>query len=290
VSFPRDNRGRFAAKVISSPSVAKPRHRVRAWSSPRLNDDGAIKTVLAIGDAHDKPGRCKARFKHLGRFAGEVNPDYIVSIGDLISCDSLSAHEPPGSANDAERPGFWQELESAEEALSLFFSEHPAGSIPFYQTHGNHEHRAWSAANRQPKSQGDFPLRIEQVFARFQIETRPFGHHLTLDGVDYTHIPLNIMGKPMGGENCEQNIANKSLRSLVCGHTHRRKIIRMPKTGHGNLTVVNLGTFMPHGLIEKYSSVAQTGWSYGVYVLRVQAGEILSEKFFDIRELEEGFS
>jgi hypothetical protein len=98
------------------------------------------------------------------------------------------------------------------------------------------------------------------------------------------------MGKPIGGMNAEATIANQSLRSLVCGHTHRRNVVRRAKTGQRNLTVVNLGTCMPYGMIEKYSGMSMTGWSWGCYLLRISDGEILSEKFFDIRELEEMFA
>jgi hypothetical protein len=70
------------------------------------------------------------------------------------------------------------------------------------------------------------------------------------------------------------------------GHTHRRNVVHLPKIGQRKITVVNLGTSMPYGMIERYTGLAMTGWSYGVFMLRIQGGVILSEKFFDMLELE----
>jgi hypothetical protein len=270
----------------------KERHRIR-WPAQQWEkkpEDEPIYTVLAIGDAHDKPGRCKERFKWFGRFAAEHRPHYICSIGDWCSLDSLSTHEQPGSANDAARPAFHEELDSLDESLSLFTAPMNGGNIPIFHTHGNHEFRTWRAANRQPKLNGDMPIRLESIFARYRIQTFPFGETFDLHGIDFVHIPLNIMGKEMGGEHVERTIAAKSMRSTVCGHTHRRNIVHIPKTAQRKITVINLGTSLPHGTIEKYARLSMAGWSYGLFLLRIQGGVILSEKFFDMIEIQDRYA
>ena len=265
----------------------KPRVRVKAVMSDRPSDEPIYK-VLAIGDPHDKPGRDKERFAWFGAHAAKIKPDAIVCIGDMASLDSLSTHELPGSANDADRPSYHEELDSLDEALSCFHRHLPKGQIPTYITLGNHEYRAWRSANRQPKQCGDMPLRLEQVFARWQWKTRPFGEFLDLYGVDFVHVPLNVMGREMGGEHVERNAANKTMKSLVIGHTHRASVFNATKIGQQRkLTVVNLGTSLPQGVIEKYNGVSMTGWSYGLFELRIQAGQILSAKQYDMIELQE---
>lgn len=268
----------------------KPRVRVKAVTQERPSDAPIFK-VMAIGDAHEKPGRCKERFRWFGRHAAATRPDAIVSIGDWASLDSLSTHEQPGSANDADRPSFHEELDSLDESISLFHRDLPVGSIPTYITLGNHEYRAWRAANRQPKQNGDMPQRLEQVFARYRWQTTPFGEFLPLYGVDFVHVPLSIMGKEMGGELVERNVGIKSMRSVIMGHTHRANVVTVPKVGQQRkLTVVNLGTAMPHGMTEKYTGVAMSGWSYGIFELRIQEGQILSAKHFDMIELSERYA
>lgn len=265
----------------------KPRIRVKAVAWDRPSDE-PIYRVMAIGDHHDKPGRDKTRALWMGRHAAQGKFDAIVSIGDWASLDSLSTHEAPGSANDADRAPFHEELDSLDESLSIFHQGLPLGSVPVFHTHGNHEHRAWRAANRQPKLNGDMPLRLEQTFARYRWETKPFGEFLDLYGVDFVHCPLNVMGREMGGMHVERNAGNLALRSLVFGHTHRSNVVNITKIGQQRkLTMLNLGTSMPMNMVEKYSGLSMTGWSYGIFELRIQAGQILSAKQYDMLELQE---
>jgi hypothetical protein len=267
--------------------IPKPRIRVKAISQPHY-EDGPTLRVMAIGDPHDKPGRDKRRFTWMGRHAAETRPDVIVSIGDWCSADSLSTHELPGSANDAERPGFWEELDSLSESLALFAREYPGSeAVPRIHCHGNHEHRTRRAANRQPKLNGDMPVRLENAFAQFMWRTHEFGEFVDIGGVDFVHIPLSIMGKEMGGEMMERNAGMKSLRDLVCGHTHRANVLTVMKVGQQRqVKVVNLGTSMPYGLVEKYTGLAPTGWFYGIHELTIRSGQISAVRQWDMLELE----
>jgi predicted phosphodiesterase len=276
----------FAEPIHGEP--VKPRYRVQAISRPSVVDAPIVR-VMVLGDPHDKPGRDKRRFTWMGRHAAETKPDYIVSIGDWASLDSLSTHEVPGSANDAERPGFWQELDSLDESLAAFGAEVPDCSQ--IHVHGNHEHRAVRAANRQPKLNGDMPIRLDEVFSRYGWRTRPFGEFVDIAGVDFVHCPLNVMGREMGGQHVERNVANMTTRSLVFGHTHRAQVTNFSKVGQQRkITVVNVGTSMPFGEIEKYTGLAMSGWSYSVHELRIRNGEILSVKQWDMLELESLYS
>lgn len=261
----------------------KPGERLKA----RSNTDDVL-TVLAIGDHHDAPGVDKVRATWIGRFAAEKRPDCIVSIGDWASLDSLSSHEMPGSAKHAAMTSFAQDLESLEDSLEAFHRDLPVGSIPTFITLGNHEDRAWRAANQDPKRCGDIPVRLEQAFAQFRWNTVEYGQHLTLAGCDFVHSGRSIMGKDFGGEHVERTIANKALRSTVVGHTHRRGMFNAPKIGSNQqISVLNLGTSMPFGKLASYARLSQTGWSYGIYLLRLHGGVIVSEKFWDMRELAE---
>lgn len=271
---------------IHGPARAQVRARVKEWKAPERSSEPVYR-VLAIGDPHDKPGRDKERFAWIGRHALETKPDAIVCIGDMASLDSLSSHELPGSANDADRPSFHEDLDSLDEALSSFHRHLPAGQIPTYITLGNHEYRAWRSANKQPKQCGDMPLRLEQVFLRWRWKTVPFGEFLELYDVDFVHVPLSIMGREIGGELAERTVGLRSLRSVVMGHTHVHTNLPIRKVGQNRkIRVVNLGTSMPHGIVEKYNGVAMTGWDYGICELRIQGGVILSVKHIDMLELE----
>jgi predicted phosphodiesterase len=100
-----------------------------------------------------------------------------------------------------------------------------------------------------------------------------------------------VMGREMGGQHVERNVANMTTRSLVFGHTHRAQVTNFSKVGQQRkITVVNVGTSMPFGEIEKYTGLAMSGWSYSVHELRIRNGEILSVKQWDMLELESLYS
>jgi predicted phosphodiesterase len=266
---PSPHQDQFSAYEAIHAPPPKPRISIRA-ETQYTPPEGQVYRVMGIGDAHEKPGRCKERFKWMARHAAETQPHAVVSIGDWASLDSLSTHEMPGSANDAARPAFHEELESLDESLGLFNREIEGAGLSLFHTHGNHEMRATRAANRQPKLNGDMPLRLDQTFIRYGWNVKPFGEFLELFGVDFVHCPLNVMGREMGGENVERNVANKSLRSLVFGHTHRAQVCNFTKVGQQRkISVVNLGTSMPYGTIEKYNGLSMTGWSWGFFDLRI---------------------
>lgn len=279
---------------IIAPSWGMP--KMSEWRRPgetlkaRSNTDDVL-TVLALGDYHCKPGLSNERAKWLGRLAAEQRPDAIVAIGDWVDLGSLSTHEAPGSAKQAAMTTFAQDEAALFESLDLFHRDLGIGSIPTYITWGNHEQRAVRAANIDPRRCSDLPARVERAYAQHQWQSVEFGKFLTISECDFVHVPLNILGREMGGEHLERSVANKAIRSTVMGHTHRRGMFSSSKVGQDRkITCLNLGTTMPNGYIADYAKLSVTGWSYGAYILRIHQGSIISEKYWDMIELEEAFS
>jgi hypothetical protein len=265
----------------------RPRVRIKVWT-PDTPPEGPVYRVLGIGDVHKKPGRTDEPVILAARHAAATRPDRIVAIGDWLSLDSCSFHPPKGSARDSERPAFYEDIEAGEESLDAFDKNCP-DDIARDITFGNHEARAWRMADSDPRIAGDFPLRVEQVFARFRWRTHAYGKMLYLGGVGFIHVPLNQMTREYGGKNSENTIGNDATHSIVWGHDHRFRTKTVPKIGPNNrITLCNLGTCMPWGEIEDYN-VGTTGWTYGCVDLRIQGGLITSAKFHDILELRERY-
>jgi hypothetical protein len=276
----------FAEPIHGEP--VKPRVRVKATSRAHLQ--GPAMRVMAIGDPHTKPGRDRRRFTWMGRHAAKTRPDHIVCIGDWGSFDSLSTHEQPGSQGDADRPGFWEELDDLDATAALFHKEAPP-NIPKTLTLGNHEFRCERAANRQPKQSGDMPFRRDEVFARYGWDVHPFGEFVDVAGCDWVHVPLSIMGKEMGGEMVLRNVGLKALRTTIFGHVHRYGSLPIVKVGQQRaIRIVSLSTSMPYGMVEKYSGMSVTGWDWGCHDFWIQDGVILSERFVGMHELERDYS
>lgn len=274
---------------------AKPRIRVPARSSftPLPSTVGKATRVLVWGDAHDSPSiPDKSRFRHLGMLASELQPDLIVDVGDALDLDSLSTHSVPGSMDDRARPQFLTEIASLTDAMGEFNeTAPPASEVPRYHLDGNHCYRADRFENINPTAAGVYTLPLQQVFARYGFSTKKYREWLFIEGVGFTHIPINAAGREYGGLNAEITVARESTFSVVFGHTHRSNKIRRHKVGIGNgLDVFNTGSFMPQGYIKHYAGLSQTGWSYSCHELTLRDGWIESARSWSVQELAERFS
>ena len=102
-----------------------------------------------------------------------------------------------------------------------------------------------------------------------------YGEFYFIDGVGFTHVPFNIMGREFGGVSVERNIGQSSLVDVVFGHTHKFNDVRCPKIGKANyVRVVNVGCSLPMNHIESYAKVATTGWFWGVVDISIYNSKI----------------
>jgi len=267
--------------IIIPETISRPRVRVKAVSSP--HQDAPITRVLGIGDLHDSPSLDKERFRWIGRHAAATRPDRVVMIGDTADFDSLSSHAKPGSAAQKLQPSFASELESLEEAFSVYRKE--ADGIRTDNTAGNHEGRVWRFEDASASAEGMLTQPLMDVFARFDIHLHREGEYLLIDGVAFNHCPRNIMNREYGGKWLN-SIATECRVSHVFGHVHRGQVLHAHKVGPwGGITLVNLGTALPMGYIKPYARIATAAWTWGVYDLTIQAGHIVGHQFIGMDEL-----
>jgi hypothetical protein len=279
--------------TLAAPTI-KPRIRVPARSvyQPMPNEFGKAVRVLVWGDAHDAPTiPDKSRFRHLGMLASELQPDFIVDVGDSLDLDSLSMHALPGSMEDRARPGFLTEIASLTDAYGEFNEAAPsADEIPRYHLDGNHCYRANRFENANPAAEGVYTIPLQQVFARYGFTNSQYREWLFLEGVGFTHAPTTGMGREVGGVNANQTVSRETTFSVVWGHTHKREVINRPKFGIGNqITVFNTGSMMPQGYIKQYAGLAMTGWTYGPSELTLRDGQIESVRSWSVLELAERY-
>lgn len=263
--------------------------KTEAPAKPRIiPSKGKPFTILAIGDSHDSPALDKDRFRWMGKHAAQMKPDRIVHIGDFASWDSMSMHEERGSLGHSMRPSFKNDLDSCEEAMAEFFKQIQHLEIPMDMTAGNHEDRINRFENKNPETVGTLWAQFEEMAARYRWRIHQYGQWLMIDGVGFIHVPMNIMGRPYGGQNSENTIANHATHSIVFGHTHRSTFRKTPKIGINNsIEIMNLGSSMPNGYIAKYAGTATTGWSYGIVEMRIQNGHIMEYRHISMEQLQE---
>lgn len=274
-----------AAYSPAAPDISPretPKYRVIA-------PEGKFLRVLAIGDSHDHPGiPDKSRFALMGRYAAEERPDVILHIGDFLDLHSLCSHTREDTYKGKGKPSFEQDIASAAEAMAAFEAELPADYRPRkHITFGNHEHRAWRYEDINPASVNLLTGPLTNVFESHDWTWQSFGHWTMIAGVGFTHIPRNIMGRPVGGKNIGNSIANEATFDIAHGHDHRANVTKRAKYGYNNfVTIVGLGTSMVPGYVADYAEGLPTGYDYGVNDLTIYEGHIQSATFRTFRELE----
>lgn len=253
------------------------RHAVNTDAATPEEDE--VVRVVVIGDCHDDPRMADyERFKALGFFAASLAPDRIVQIGDWATFDSVSRHEDRSTISGRALPSFEDDLSSLRMSLRSFYDGLGGYQCPKHIPLGNHEDRVRQYENLNATLEGAMYNRVLEAFAQYEWQTRPFGEWLFIAGVGFTHVPLNIMGRPYGGKTLNP-IANDAVFSIVFGHSHKGGFVRAAKIGpNRRISVLNVGCSLPEGHVEDYAKLSTTGWEYGLYEIEIVNGDIRSAR------------
>jgi hypothetical protein len=262
--------------------ISKPRVRIKAGSS-----DGTLYRVLAIGDLHDDPAIEKDRCYWLGCHAKETSAEYVISIGDWATLDSLNSHIPNDTLRARQKNPYTEDMASLCESLERFHEGLGGHQLRKHITLGNHERRAWAYEESHPEMAGQLTGDLLLTFEERGWTWTEYGEFYFLGGVGFVHAALNRLGKTYGGKNAEQQIANDAVFDIVVGHSHTGRSWRAPKIGPSKfVNVLNLGCALPHGHVEDYAQHCTTGWTWGAYDLIISGGHIESAAFISMQELE----
>ncbi len=244
--------------------------------------------VLAIGDSHDHPGiKDKRRFAAIGRLAARERYDFLVHLGDSTDMNSLCHHVRNDTYRARMKPVFQQDIDSLAEAWAAISDEMPKSYRP--RKHivlGNHENWTWIFEDKVPELRNTLVGPLTTVYESHDWSWTPFGQFASVGGVDFTHAPLGIMGKPYGGKNAEATLANEALRDIVFGHTHRYNDIMRPKLGaKRGVRLINAGSSMLPGYVGEHAAFTLNFMSYGLVELMIADGQIKESRFLQLDRL-----
>lgn len=267
--------------------AGRPKYSVRQDAIDEKSD----LLVLAMGDAHDSPKiKDKSRFEIAGKFAAERKCDLFMVMGDFLDLLSLCFHVPDENYSGRAKPSFIQDIESGTLAFDALNSGLGNWNPERHKVQGNHENRLLRVEDQAPASVGMYVALYDEMMTRAKFAYSPFGATTFYGGVGFTHCPISIMGKPMGGKQVLTNIGRDSVYDSVTAHTHVPGEVKTRKIGQRHVTSVDAGCFLPYGMIEDYAEHTLGGWDWGLTELRIRGGKIESRKWHSLRELEERYA
>lgn len=254
--------------------------RDAAPSSPaQAEPQGEPLEVLVIPDRHNDP-----RHPHrlacttwIARWGAERRVPIVVDLGDASTMDSCSRHDKNETTRGRLKPPIRADLENHEQALQTFDVAAGDWTPTKIKTRGNHEQRLWDFENQHPESEGTHTHAYAQALAQFGWRERGFGEIAYIEGVGFTHAPINGVGRPMGGKTSTHRAGALLTAPLVHGHTHQLQIYNDSKLGPvDRITVIQAGCALPWGEVEHYAMASPTGWWWGALILTLWGGQITS--------------
>lgn len=240
---------------------------------------------LICGDTHDHPGiKDRRRFRAFGMLAAKHRYDFLIHIGDFSDMASMCPHVKSNTYGAREKPTFEQDMASIQKAWDAINDELPASYNPVrHICLGNHEQWLWDFEDKHPETHGAFTSRLSDVIESGGWSWSPYGQHALVDGVAFTHAPMGLTGKALGGVNVEANLANKTARDVVFGHTHRRGHVYQPKAGsRQGVTVINTGSTMPPGYVGSHAKWTPHGITYNLLEVSIEGGRIVEYRHLDL--------
>ena len=260
----------------------KPRMSIRTDTA---GENSEIR-VLVIGDAHDDPTiPDKTRFEYAGRYAADQKVDVLLSIGDFLNCNSLCFHIPDENYSGKAKPTFLADMASGKLAFDALNSGLGNWKPEKAMTMGTHENRLFRMEDQSPSSVGMYQALFDEVMENAGFEYTPYGATTFYGGVGFTHIPLSIMGKPMGGKTVLQSLGRDSVYDTVTGHTHVPGEVTTRKIRQRHITTVDAGCYLPDGHVEDFATHTYGGWGWGLTDLRIKGRHIHSRKWISSYEL-----
>lgn len=256
--------------------------RIKMKSSKSVAPENVTKVVW-FTDAHNQPGMSLERFEWLSSLVNETKPDYLIDGGDFDDMNSLCGHEKNETWKGKFKPSFQADLEASQAARELLDAKITHPCIKHFIL-GNHEDRLYQYENINPEVYGMMQHAYEEIHRNWAIT--PYRGYLDIEGVDFTHIPMNGLNKPVGGSRACVNVAAKSVRDVCFGHIHTFGYWEEPKFGHNrSTTAICGGSFMPDKYVPKYAMGSSKGYWYGCHIIEIAGGRIVGHTPITMREL-----
>ena len=278
------NGGPFQGEIYGVDTKRLPRIGAPIGHTPRR--------TLVIGDSHFHPAleqRTVRAMTLVGLHAAVTRPEHVVHIGDGSDWSSCCGHARNETWKARTKPSIQQDLDNFRVNWDALNAPMDAAGVTVSRHYcwGNHDAWLHQFEDRTPEAKGLATGKLSSMLAAAGWSETDYGEYYWIGNVGYTHITLNMMGKPCGGQTAENTIAMQSTRDTVVGHTHRHAVARRPKMDGTTVTVLNAGSSMPEFYVGDYAqnTMART-IDYGVLEVTDFDGRIHSYRFVPMRELE----
>lgn len=255
--------------------------------------------VLVIGDSHVDEKQSLDRFNALGNKIVEDRPEYIIIMGDFLSMNCLSDWDK-NKRRVMENQRYKLELDAGNDALDRLFapllalqerqrrSKHSQYTPIIVYLEGNHENRVDRYLDVEPVMEGQIGIYKDLYLEDRGIEYIKYKDHYEINGVLFTHIPIQANGKAIGNPNVAQKALKLYNGSIVFAHTHTLDTAGEHRHGAAHLNqALCAGCFFEH--VDEYAKGSRTDYWRGVIELNIYGPNRFDFKTTSMSQLKQGF-
>ncbi len=232
--------------------------------------------ILIIPDTQVKPGVNTDHLEHIGKYACDLEVDYLIHLGDHYDLPSLSSYDKGKKSFEGRR--YVKDIDAGNIAMDRLMAPIHAEVARrkkgkrkkwdilenLHFTLGNHENRITRAVDDSAE------LEDLMSFDDFNLKEHGFNVHgflepVVIEGICFQHFfTSGIMGRPVSSA---QAMLNKKHMSTVMGHVQDRQIAYAKRADGTRITGLFAGICYKHE--ETYLAASEgtsTSWA-GVWVL-----------------------
>tara|TARA_R110002126_G_scaffold60959_4_gene158122 strand:- start:1843 stop:2619 length:777 start_codon:yes stop_codon:yes gene_type:complete len=251
------------------------------------------KVAVVFSCAHADPSTSNERFDWLGELIYDVNPNYIVDLGDgadMRSLNSFDGKNPEALVSQS----YERDIDHYNEAMDRLRripSTRKYKRPSWFGFEGNHEHRikrAISSDSRISSVGGKYGLSFSHLqtdhwFDEYHEYENSGPAIAEYDGVSYAHFfQAGNFGSAVSGLHHANTLLGHRYKSSTCGHSHKRDL----KFKDG-AKAIGLVAGCYKGAEEGWAGQSNRDWWKGVVIKREIDNGIYEPEFVSLKRLKE---
>jgi hypothetical protein len=249
------------------------------------------KTAIVFSCAHSDPDTSNERFDWLGELIYEVNPNYIIDLGDGADMRSLNTFDTryPESIVSQSYEQDIEQYNNAMDRLRRKPSTRKYKKPAWFGFEGNHENRIKKAVRQDPRLEGSKygisfnHLQTDYWFDEYHEYENTAPSIRDYDGVSYAHFfSSGNFGSAMSGLHHANSLLAHRYKSSTCGHSHKRDVKFKDAAG-----VIGLVAGCFKGSEEGWAGQANLDWWKGVVIKREISNGTYEPEFVSLKRLKE---
>lgn len=194
-----------------------------------------LQTTLVIPDCHVTPSCKMDRFKAINALIHKRKPDNIVLLGDFLDLTSLS-HWEKNNRLKMEGVRYREDIDAGNAAIDEIFRNVDTNKCNIVWHLGNHEEWSYKYLELNPQLEGHIDLLADLKLRKRGIKNIvAYRKYSEIEGVLFTHAPMNAANMPIGGKFAAQKASEITSKSMVFAHTHSAQMYSCQRHGDENV-------------------------------------------------------